>query len=211
MLAYITGTFIALFTVVNPFGAMPVFLTLTADSTQEHRNRQAQKACLYFVSILIVFFLGGSYILNFFGISLESLRIAGGIIIIKSGLDLLNAQYEKNKSIKKDVMEEASRKNDISFTPLAMPMLSGPGSISYLIGMAGAIEEQLQFVYVSVAIIITGISAYIILRMSPLFVKLLGKSGLVVLSKMIGFIVLALGIQFIVNGVSPLLEVVLKR
>src|SRR5690606_27043254 len=110
------ATFSALFSVVNPLGAMPVFLALTSNDSPGWRRVQLRKAAIYLACILIVFFLIGTYILNFFGISIEGLRIAGGIIISKSGFDLLRSKssYEKGRAITKRVKEEALHKDDIS-------------------------------------------------------------------------------------------------
>lgn len=93
----ILATLSALFSVVNPFGAMPVFLTLTQDDTAEQRNQQALKACLYMVGILAVFFLAGQYVLNFFGIRIHDLRIAGGLMIMRAGFELLSPGGSKKK------------------------------------------------------------------------------------------------------------------
>src|SRR5882672_2454015 len=95
------ATFSALFSVVNPFGAMPVFLTLTHDETPERRHQQARNACLYMVGILVTFFFIGQYVLEFFGVRIQDLRIAGGIMIMKAGFDLLNSKSGRNRKISK--------------------------------------------------------------------------------------------------------------
>lgn len=202
------ATFSALFSVVNPLGAMPVFLALTSNDTPAWRRIQLRKAAIYLACILIVFFLVGTYILNFFGITIEGLRIAGGIIITKSGLDLLRSKssYSKGRAITKRVKEEALHKNDISFSPLAMPMLSGPGSISLLISLALEITAFWEYAAIIGAIIAIAATSYLILLVSPRLVRFLGESGISSLSRMMGFIVLAIGIQFIANGVIPMLK-----
>ena len=130
------AAFTALFSVVNPLGAMPIFVGLTANWEVKHRNQQAIKAAIAMSCILVVFFLGGSYIMNFFGITLEVLRIAGGLIIIKSGFDLLRSKHEEGRGVSQKDKEHFKQREDIAFSPLAMPMLAGPGSIALLIGMA---------------------------------------------------------------------------
>lgn len=206
------ATFSALFSVVNPLGAMPVFLALTANDSPAWREIQIRKAAIYLACILIVFFLIGSYILDFFGISIEGLRIAGGIIIAKSGLDLLRSQsnYSKGRAINKKVKEEAMLKNDISFSPLAMPMMSGPGSISLLISLGLELTVVWDFLLVIAAVLTMALTAYLILRVSPRLVSFLGESGISALSRMMGFIVLAIGIQFIANGAIPMLQTVFR-
>lgn len=202
------ATFSALFSVVNPLGAMPVLLALTANDSPAWREIQVRKAAIYLACILIVFFLIGTYILDFFGISIEGLRIAGGIIISKSGIDLLRSksEYSKGRAINKKVKEEALLKNDISFSPLAMPMLSGPGSISLLISLALELTVIWDYLLVIAAVLMMALVTYLILRVSPRLVSFLGESGISALSRMMGFIVLAIGIQFIANGAIPMLK-----
>jgi multiple antibiotic resistance protein len=150
----------------------------------------------------------GTYILDFFGISIEGLRIAGGIIISKSGIDLLRSksEYSKGRAINKKVKEEALLKNDISFSPLAMPMLSGPGSISLLISLALELTVIWDYLLVIAAVLTMALVTYLILRVSPRLVSFLGESGISAMSRMMGFIVLAIGIQFIANGAIPMLK-----
>jgi len=202
------ATFSALFSVVNPLGAMPVVLALTANDSPAWREVQVRKAAIYLACILIVFFLIGTYILDFFGISIEGLRIAGGIIISKSGIDLLRSrsEYSKGRAINKKVKEEALLKNDISFSPLAMPMLSGPGSISLLISLALELTVIWDYLLVIAAVLTMALVTYLILRVSPRLVSFLGESGISAMSRMMGFIVLAIGIQFIANGAIPMLK-----
>ena len=203
------ATFTALFSVVNPLGAMPVFVGLTASWENKQRNQQAIKAALFMAGILLIFFIGGSHIIGFFGITLEVLRIAGGLIIIKSGFDLLRAKHEEGRGVTDKVKKSAQTREDISFSPLAMPMLAGPGSIALLIGMAAQSDKAMDYFWIIVAILAVALVSFGILIVAPRIVKLMGKSGISALSRMMGFIVLAIGIQYIANGVSPLLEKIL--
>ncbi|MFD2245799.1 MarC family NAAT transporter [Pontibacter ruber] len=199
----ILATLSALFSVVNPFGAMPVFLTLTQYDTPAQRNQQALKACLYMVGILAVFFLAGQYVLNFFGIRIHDLRIAGGLMIMKAGFDLLTPGGSKKK-VSPDVVEEAQHKEDISFTPLAMPMLSGPGAIAVSIGLFTTTLSYLDMVLILIGIILLAVLSYIILRFSHQLTGFMGKAGLSALSRIMGFIVLSIGVNFIVSAISAL-------
>ncbi|QCR21084.1 MarC family NAAT transporter [Pontibacter sp. SGAir0037] len=199
----ILATFSALFSVVNPFGAMPVFLTLTQEDTNEHRNQQALKACLYMVGILAVFFLAGQYVLNFFGIRIHDLRIAGGLMIMRAGFDLLTPGANKKK-ISPEVVEEGQQKEDISFTPLAMPMLSGPGAIAISIGLFTTSLSYLDMVLILIGIILLAVVSYIILRFSYQLTRYMGKAGLAALSRIMGFIVLSIGVNFIVSALTAL-------
>ena len=135
MLELTFAVFASLFSLVNPMGAVPVFLAMTPHYTQAERRRTALHTSLYFTLILLAFFFAGTLILSFFGLSINAMRIAGGLVILASGFSLLNGKFAEGRAIDRKVKEEALVKDDISFSPLAMPMLSGPGSISYLIGV----------------------------------------------------------------------------
>ena len=205
MLALAITVFAALISVVNPFGALPVFLSLTPSYTAQERNKTAIHTSFYYVLILMSFFLAGSAILAFFGISLEAIQEAGGIIIFSSGMSLLTGKFAQSKAIDKKVKQEALHREDISFTPLAMPMLSGPGSISLLIGMYHQYELTVEGLTIALVILLTGLVIYIMLRTSPALFRLLGEAGLKAISRIIGFLVMAIGIQLIANGVKVLL------
>lgn len=193
----------SLISVVNPLGAVPVFLSLTPDYTKAERNHSAMMTSIYFTIILLAFFWGGTYILSFFGVSIYALRIAGGIVIMMSGFGLLQGKFTKNRVTAK-VREEALEKDDISFTPMAMPMLSGPGSISLLIGHFTEYPETNQRLTIAAVIALVGFIIYMILRLSPLVFKVLGVGGLKAISRIMGFIVIAISIEYIISGVVSL-------
>lgn len=195
----------SLISVVNPLGAIPVFLSLTADHSTAERTRTSLLTSIYFVLVLLSFFWAGTYILSFFGVSIAALRAAGGLVIILSGFALLNGNSSKRR-IGEKVQKEAMVKEDISFTPMAMPMLSGPGSISLLIGYFSAYPDINDKLLIASVIVLTGIIIYAILRFSPLLFKILGRSGLKAVARIMGFIVLAIGIEFIVSGVLQLIK-----
>jgi multiple antibiotic resistance protein len=194
----------SLFSVVNPLGAVPVFLALTPTDTKEERRSTALKTSVYFALLLIAFFLAGTVILSFFGISLSAMRIAGGLVILASGYGLLYGKMADSRAVNKRVKTEALEKEDISFSPMAMPMLSGPGSISLLIGYFDEYAELDQRLIVIGVIVSLALIVYIILLSSPALFKLLGFSGLQALTRIMGFIVMAIGVQYIILGVIQL-------
>jgi multiple antibiotic resistance protein len=204
--ALFLSAFAGLFSVLNPLGAMPLFLTLTAGETSASRKLIARKASIYMVIILLVAFFVGQYILNFFGISVDAMRIAGGMIIIGSGFALLQGQHGKNRTISKAVQTEAIEKDDISLTPLAIPLLSGPGSISLLIGYFSRVTVWWDYAVIAGVVVACGLLTYLILAIAPRLVSYLGPSGINSLSRIMGFIVLSIGVQFIINGVSAVLR-----
>lgn len=202
----ILAFFTALFSVVNPFGAMPVFVAMTEGYTKQARNRQALRASIFMAAILIVSFFAGTFILEFFGIRVEDLRTAGGLLIAKTGFGLLNANAHKGKPLGKDVTEEAIEKNDISFTPLAMPLLSGPGAIAVTIGFHGIAESYVENLYVVVAVVAVSLLAFVTLISSVKLTSYLGKSGMEALIRIMGFITLSIGVSMILNGIIGLVK-----
>jgi len=202
------GTLSALFSVVNPFGATPIFISLTQENTRKEIKEMALKTSFYMVLILITFFLAGKFILDFFGILVEHIRIAGGIMIVLSGMRLLRPDSEKGKMISNEVRQEGMEKDDISFTPMAMPLLSGPGSIALLIGMFDKLKGPAYWEsgFIILAIILVSALTFVILLFSRTLNKFLGKGGMAGLSRMMGFIVLSIGIGMIMNGLIPLLK-----
>src|SRR5258708_15979627 len=126
------ATFLALFPIVNPFGGVPLFFALTSDFSDSERNRTALKTALYVFGILVVFMFFGRFVLNFFGISLPVLQIAGGLIVAHTAWGMVTASTR----ITPAESDEATAKSDISLTPMAMPILSGPGSLGLVLGLA---------------------------------------------------------------------------
>lgn len=199
--ALLIASFTSLFSVVNPLTAMPIFLSLTEDNTEKETARTARKASIYMFCVLITFLLIGTYILSFFGISLPGIRIAGGIIIMRAGFSMMNPEKSGRKLSKED-HEAALDKDDVSFSPLAMPLLSGPGSIAVVIGFGSQATSIVDYIVTGVAVLLTAFIAWGILRVAPWLNKLIGKSGMNVITRLMGFIASAIGVQFIINGIS---------
>lgn len=194
----------SLFSVVNPLGALPVYTSLTDPYSSQEKKRTALHTTIYFTLISLVFFLGGSYILSFFGISVAALRLAGGLVILNSGFNLLNGKVIKSDSINEKIKAEAEAKEDISFSPLAMPLLSGPGSISLLITLYA--ENSLwsdRFIIIGVLLTL-GLVIYIMLIGAPFIRKFLGEAGMKAITRIMGFIVMAIACQYIISGVKNL-------
>lgn len=195
----------SLFSVVNPLGAVPVYLALTGDMDRRETHRVSLQTSIYVFLILVVFFLAGTYILNFFNISVNALRIAGGLVIINSGFGLLNGEFRERR-MNKEIRQEAAEKEDISFTPMAMPMLSGPGSISLLIGMAAENAAWSDRLIIIGAVFAMSLLILLILRFAPLLFRILGKAGVKALSRIIGFLVVGIGIEIMLRGLVSLVK-----
>lgn len=205
-MGFFLTVFASLFTVVNPFGTMPVFIGLMNESTDQEKKRVAIKASFVMMIVLTMFFFAGTYIIGFFSISITALRIGGGLIITSSGFALLTGKFSKHKGMNKDVKSDAESKDDVSITPLALPMLAGPGSISLLIGMHIEQSSFSKWILIECAIIAVSVVTFLILRFSPVVLKKLGASGLNALSRTIGFFVIALGIEYILGSINSLVS-----
>jgi multiple antibiotic resistance protein len=197
---------VSIFSVVNPIGAIPVFLSMTPHYTKQERERTALLTSIYFVLILLAFFWLGADILGFFGISIHAMRMAGGLVILSSGYALLSGTFAESRAIDDKVEMEALEKEDISFSPMAMPMLSGPGSISLLISLFSEHQEWAQRGIISLVILTTGGLVYWILRVSPYLFRILGEAGLRAVSRIMGFIVMAIAVQYIITGAVELVR-----
>ncbi len=151
-------------------------------------------------------FFIGQYVLIFFGISIDSLRIAGGIIIVSSGFSLLTGEFNKERGINKKAETDAQQRNDIALTPLAIPMLAGPGSISLLIAFYQEHNTTTEIIFSSLAILAIAVTIFIILKSAHYLAKILGASGIVAISRIVGFIVIAIGIQYIVSAIINIIK-----
>jgi multiple antibiotic resistance protein len=192
------ATVVALLPIINPFSTAPMFLAITEGDTETERREQARKAVIYMVCILVAFLVGGTFIMQFFGLSLPGLRIAGGILVAGVGMRML---YPKDTDQTSAEHQESKRKRDVSFTPLAMPSLAGPGAISVTIGLTSLATSWLDFVAIILGILLVAIMVFVTLRLSTRLVGVLGVNGLHAMTKIMGFLILCVGVQFIVNGV----------
>ena len=204
--------FAALFSVLNPIGTVPIFVGLTQGYSKAERSKVSLLTSFNVFIILIISFFIGQYVLSFFGITITALRIAGGIIITSYGFGLLNGNFSKNKGINKKVQKEVENRHDIALTPLAMPMLAGPGSISLLIAYyqelkeSGEVISTYEIVSSCIAILTVAFAIYIILRSAHYLANILGSSGIVAISRIIGFLTIAIGIQYIISAVLSIVR-----
>lgn len=198
--------FAALFSVLNPIGTVPIFVGLTQDYTLQERNSVSLTTTINVFVILIISFFIGEFVLQYLGITITALRIAGGIIIFNSGFSLLNGKFSKNKGINKKVEKEVQARQHIALTPLAMPMLAGPGSISLLITHKQDLVTIENILISCVSIAAVSIAIYFILRSAHYLAKILGSSGIVAISRIIGFLTIAIGIQYVISAVLSIVR-----
>ncbi len=197
----LVASFSSLFSVVNPTAALPVYLSLTEGYSTDEKTRTAKKATFYMFIVLSTFLLIGTFILSFFGISLSGIQIAGGLIIMRAGFSMLNPD-SAGKKLSKEDQEAAKEKEDVSFSPLAMPLLSGPGSIAVVIGFGSEASGVIDYIINGVAIFLVALLAWGILRVAPWLSSFIGRSGMTVITRLMGFIALSIGVQFIINGIA---------
>ena len=202
IIPYALLCFTSFFTLTNPLGTMPVFLTMTNGLSDNERKHIIKRATIVSVMILIAFTLCGQFLFKFFGISTNGFRIAAGFIILKIGYDMLQARYSSAK-LKED--EIKAYVNDISITPLSIPMLCGPGAIANgIILMSDATTWELKATLI-VTIIIVYILSYMILRLSTKLVRIIGETGNNVMMRLMGLILMVIAVECFVGGLKPIL------
>jgi multiple antibiotic resistance protein len=200
----ILGTVVALLPVINPLATAPTFLAITEGNSHARRMHQLRMACIYMIVILVSFLVGGTFIMGFFGLSIPGLRIAGGLLVAGIGSNMLLAPG-RDPAVDHQANAEARAKQDVSFSPLAMPMMSGPGSIAVTIGFTSLSTGWLDYVAIILGILIVAVITYGVLRLSERIVGVIGINGMNALSKVMGFLILCIGIQFVVNGALGIL------
>ncbi len=204
MLEIALVTISALLPISNPFSTIPLYLSLTAGHSKKWSRQQAFKAAIYMAGILLVFLWAGALIIEFFGISIPAIRVAGGMIIMRVGFNMLNPK--DSDDITEEAKQESRTKKDIAFTPLAMPSLSGPGSISVVISMAASSDSILGYLAVSIGILVVVLVAWLTMRGAPLVSRLLGITGLDALTRIMGFILICIAFQFVFDGLGGYLS-----
>lgn len=199
--------FTSFFTLINPLGTMPIFMTMTADLSDVERTRTAKKASIVSLFTIITFALSGQLLFNFFGISVNSFRVVGGVIFFIMGMDMLQARLGQVKI--KD-SEVKSYVNDISITPLAIPMICGPGAITNSIVLMEDANSYQKKVILFCSIILIMVITYLILYSSSKIIKILGQTGINVMMRLMGLIVMVIAVEFFFSGIKPIILDILK-
>lgn len=199
------ATFLSLFTVLNPFGAVPLFISLTRNKPY-NITLVSLKCALYVFFILLFFFALGNKLLAFFGLSITAMQLAGGVIMFLSGLAFITSKTKKHKGISKKIEIESQEQEDIAFTPMAMPMLAGPGSISLLVQYNQTFSLGSHLAIIVASIFTVSLSTFLILASSTWLSRILKSSGILALSRIMGFIVMSIGAQYIINAVVFILN-----
>lgn len=194
--------FTSFFTLINPLGTMPVFMSMTASLSPGQRRQTALKAVIVSFGTLLLFAFTGQLLFQFFGISVNSFRVVGGVIFFMMGYDMLQARLSNVKLKKSEVKEYVT---DISVTPLAIPMISGPGSITNAIVLMQDAENTAQKVtLIAVIALVLGLTLIILVSSSKISEKL-GETGNKVLLRLMGLIVMVIAVEFLFSGLKPIL------
>jgi len=196
--------FTSFFTLINPFGVMPVFMTMTSSLSEAQRKKTARKATIVAFLTLLGFAFTGQLMFNFFGISVDSFRIAGGIIFFMVGYDMLQARLTATKITDEEI--EHKYVNDISITPLAIPMLCGPGAITNSIVLWEDSHSIGMKIAMLISILIMAILTYIVLWSASKIINFLGETGTKILTRLMGLIVMVIAVEFFFSGLIPFLQ-----
>ena len=200
--------FTSFFTLTNPLGTMPVFLTMTNGMNDHERKAIVRRATIVLFITLMVFTFSGQFLFKFFGISSNGFRIAGGFIIFKIGFDMLQARYSNAKLKEEEVKTYA---DDISITPLAIPMLCGPGAIANAIMlMDDASTLSLKGTLIGIIALVYFIT-FLILQASTRLVRILGETGNNVMMRLMGLILMVIAVECFVSGLKPILIDILRE
>jgi multiple antibiotic resistance protein len=193
--------FTSLLAIVNPLGAVPLYVALTAPYTREHRSATLRRAIITGAAVLIAFALAGTHILQFFGITRQAFQIAGGILFFGVGLDMLQARRSRVKTTEEEE-SESSHKEDVGIIPLGLPTLAGPGAITTVIALNGQAQTALDELSVYIAIVLVLALCWMTLAAAPALTRRMGQTGMNVMTRLMGLIVMVVGAQFVINGTT---------
>jgi multiple antibiotic resistance protein len=202
-LQFFLVTLSSIFFLVDPFALVPTFLAMTSSSTDAHRKLMAKRAAWTCFLLLTAFSLAGTLIFDVLGITMPAFKIAGGIILLLIGIDMVQARRPATNETAEEA-DEGAHKEDIGIVPLGMPMLAGPGAISTVMVLIGSAQTPVKMSLVLLALAITALSAYFILSAADRVRKMLGETGIHILSRIMGMLLMALAVQFMVDGLAVL-------
>ena len=192
-------TFTSILFLVDPIAVVPTFLAITQGETVERRQATARRACVAATILLVVFAAAGNLIFRAFGITLPAFRIAGGAILWLVAMDMLRGERPTQESAEE--IDEGKRKEDVAFTPLAMPLLAGPGAISTVMVLAGQARTPARAAVVYASIVVTLLISWIMLRLGDRVMMRFGQTGIRVIMRIMGLMLAAVAVQFIVTGI----------
>ena len=201
--------FVALIALVNPLGVLPMFISLTHDFTQVQKKNAIRAASLTVVAVIVVCALLGEHIIKFFGISTASLQVSGGLLILLMALNMLNAQPGGARTTLEE-RDEAEHKHTIGVVPLGIPLLTGPGAMSTVIVMAHNAKRTMDYaVIIGSGVVIAGL-VWLTLQMAQPIARTLGRIGINIATRIMGLLVAAVAVEFIVDGLTTMIPALAK-
>jgi multiple antibiotic resistance protein len=203
LLQYVLFAFSSLFIIVDPLATIPAFISMTPDETVPERQRMARLACTVMAVVLIIFAVAGKWIFKFLSITMPAFQIAASVVLMLVAIDMLRAQRSRVHETKEETLE-GSHKTDIAITPLAVPMLAGPGAISTVILLQSKADGSLQHAALFGCIIAVSIVSYLILRVAASGAKWLSPIALRITARIMGLLLAAVAIQFMLNALQDL-------
>jgi len=197
---------LSILTIMGPFTVIPAFISMTEGMSQSQRNKIARKAMLVSASILIVSTIIGETLFDVLGISIPSFRIAGGILVLIMGVNMLHAKRSGARATQEE-LNEAMEKNDVSVFPLGTPLIAGPGAISTVILLStGEHKGLLVVLMIILSVIISSLVIYYLLRYSHLIYKAMGHTGMNIMMRLMGLLLSAMAVEFIIDGIKQSLN-----
>ncbi|SHI18716.1 YchE family NAAT transporter [Ferrimonas marina] len=195
--------FLGLVAIVNPIGLLPVFVTLTSHQSEVERRRTAAIANFAVVVILLVTLIAGQLILDMFSISLSAFRVAGGTLIVFIAMSMLQGKLGEVKHNKAEDREAAAMES-VAVVPLALPLMAGPGAISSVIVYAAEYNSWVNILGMAAAVLVFGLMSWAIFRMASVIFKVLGQTGINIITRIMGLLMLSIGIEVISAGIKGL-------
>ncbi len=189
----------SIFFIVDPLATIPAFLVMTSEDGEEKRRRAARQAAWTCFLVLTLFSLAGTLIFKLFGITLPAFKIAGGLILFLVAMDMLQARRSGTQEVTEERLEGAS-KDEVGVTPLGIPMLAGPGAISTVMVLVGQSRHWYQAALVFTAVAVTAVASYMILAGANRVRRFLGETGIRILMRLMGLVLTAIAVQFVLNG-----------
>ena len=208
--AFTTLAFTSLLAIVNPLSAVPLYVTSTAELSEAQRRSTLRIAVATGIIALVAFGLAGTYILRFFGITTYAFRIAGGLIFLGIGSDMLKGRKSRDRTGRGE-QEAAEQKSEVGIIPLGIPTLAGPGSITTVITLTAQADDRLQLAGLYGAIFAVMIVSWVVLGIAPYIVKRVGRTGMSVMTRLMGLLIMVIGVQFIIEGIRTVALDILRH
>jgi multiple antibiotic resistance protein len=189
--------------IVNPLGVIPMFVSMTADETYKERLKTIDNVAVGVIVILLAVLFFGDLMLTFFGITIDSFRVGGGILVLLMAIAMLHAKTSPIQQTDEEATESMA-KTSVAIVPLAMPLLAGPGAISTVILVAHKSNAPMHYVLLAITILLLSMTIWAVLRLSPFIIRRLGPTGINIFSRIMGLILAAIAVEFIANGLKGL-------